>query len=390
MTWDAIIIGAGAAGTYCAIHAANRGLRVLLLDHNPNLGAKIRVSGGGRCNFTNTNASADTYYSHNPHFPRGALARHRPQDALDWFGARGITWHEKHLGQIFADQRSRGILAALHEALAASGATLQPATTLLEHHHDGEQFRLHTSRGDYRTPHLVIACGAPSYPKLGATDLALRIAKQHHIANYPYRPALVPLTLAAPPAVLAGVSHEVIIQCDGAPAFRDQLLYTHRGISGAAVLQISTYWQRGQTLSVNPLPDLPVDALVAAKRAQPQHTLAQFLRAHLPKAVADHFALPYPAEPLQHHSDAALIRILHEWQHRAILPTGTEGMHKAEACSGGIDTRELDPKIFRVKKRPGLHFIGEALDVTGWLGGYNLQWAWSSAWSCAQYLGETA
>ena len=390
MTWDAIIIGAGAAGTYCAIHAAGRGLRVLLLDHNPDLGAKIRVSGGGRCNFTNTNASADTYHSHNPHFPRGALARHRPQDVLDWFGARGITWHEKHLGQIFANQRSRGILAALHGALAASGATLQPATTLLEHHHDGEQFRLHTSRGDYRTPHLVIACGAPSYPKLGATDLALRIAKQHHIANYPYRPALVPLTLAAPPAVLAGVSHEVIIQCDGAPAFRDQLLYTHRGISGPAVLQISTWWQRGQTLTINPLPDLPADALVAAKRAQPQQTLAQFLRAHLPKAVADHLALPYPADPLQHHSDAALIRILHELQHRAVMPSGTKGMHKAEACSGGIDTRELDPKTFRVKKRPGLHFIGEALDVTGWLGGYNLQWAWSSAWSCAQYLGETA
>ena len=389
MTWDAIIIGAGAAGTYCAIHAAGRGLRVLLLDHNPDLGAKIRVSGGGRCNFTNTNASADTYHSHNPHFPRGALARHRPQDVLDWFGARGITWHEKHLGQIFANQRSRGILAALHGALAASGATLQPATTLLEHHHDGEQFRLHTSRGDYRTPHLVIACGAPSYPKLGATDLALRIAKQHHIANYPYRPALVPLTLAAPPAVLAGVSHEVIIQCDGAPAFRDQLLYTHRGISGPAVLQISTWWQRGQTLTINPLPDLPADALVAAKRAQPQQTLAQFLRAHLPKAVADHLALPYPADPLQHHSDAALIRILHELQHRAVMPSGTKGMHKAEACSGGIDTRELDPKTFRVKKRPGLHFIGEALDVTGWLGGYNLQWAWSSAWSCAQYLGET-
>ena len=387
MAYDAIIIGAGAAGTYCAIHAANRGLHVLLLDHNPDLGAKIRVSGGGRCNFTNTGARADTYYSHNPHFPRGALARHPPQDVLDWFGARGITWHEKHLGQIFADQRSRGILAALHDALVGSGATLHTATTLHEHHHDGDHFHLRTSRGDYRTPHLIIACGAPSYPKLGATDLALRIAKQHHIANYPYRPALVPLTLDHPPTQLAGISHDVIIQCDGAPAFRDQLLYTHRGISGPAVLQISTWWQRGATITLNHLPDLPADALVAAKRAQPQQTLAHFLRAHLPRAVADHLASTYPAEPLQHHSDAALLRILAELQHHTITPTGTEGMHKAEACSGGIDTRELDPKTFRVKKRPGLYIIGEALDITGWLGGYNLQWAWSSAWSCAQYLG---
>ena len=387
MTYDAIIIGAGAAGTYCAIHAANRGLRVLLLDHNPEPGAKIRISGGGRCNFTNTDARADTYYSHNPHFPRAALARHRPQDVLDWFGARGITWHEKHLGQIFANQRSRGILAALHGALTNSGATLQPATTLLEHHHDGEQFRLHTSRGDYRTPHLVIASGAPSYPKLGATDLALRIAKQHHIANYPYRPALVPLTLDRPPTQLAGISHDVIIQCDGAPAFRDQLLYTHRGLSGPAVLQISTYWQRGAAITLNHLPDLPADALVAAKRAQPQQTLAHFLREHLPKAVADHLARAYPAEPLQHHSDAVLRDIMHALQQHAVTPSGTEGMHKAEASSGGIDTRELDPKTFMVKKRPGLYIIGEALDVTGWLGGYNLQWAWSSAWSCAQYLG---
>ena len=191
MTYDAIIIGAGAgaAGTYCAIHAVSRGLRVLLLDHNPEPGAKIRVSGGGRCNLTNTGARADTYYSHNPHFPHGALARHRPQDVLDWFGARGITWHEKHLGQIFADQRSRGILAALHDALHASGATLQTSTTLHTHQHDGDHYRQHTSRGDYRTQRLIIACGAPSYPKLGVTDLALRIAKQHHIANYPYRPA---------------------------------------------------------------------------------------------------------------------------------------------------------------------------------------------------------
>ncbi|MFC2279348.1 MAG: aminoacetone oxidase family FAD-binding enzyme, partial [Cardiobacterium hominis] len=296
MTYDAIIIGAGAAGTYCAIHAANRGLRVLLLDHNPEPGAKIRVSGGGRCNITNLDARADTYYSHNPHFPRGALARHPPQDVLDWFGARGINWHEKHRGQIFADQRSRGILAALHDALADSGATLHTATTLHEHQHDGSHYHLRTSRGDYRSPRLVIACGAPSYPKLGATDLALRIAKQHHIANYPYRPALVPLTLADPPAALAGISHDVIAQCDGAPAFRDQLLYTHRGISGPAVLQISTWWQRGATITLNHLPDLPADALVAAKRAHPQHTLAQTLRAHLPKAVADHLALPYPAD----------------------------------------------------------------------------------------------
>ena len=387
MTYDAIILGAGAAGTYCAIHAASRGLRVLLLDHNPDLGAKIRVSGGGRCNFTNTGARADTYYSRNPHFPRGALARHSPQDVLAWFGARGISWHEKHLGQIFADQRARGILAALHDALADSGATLLTATTLHEQTHDDSEYHLRTSRGDYRAPQLVIACGAPSYAKLGASDLALRLAKHYHLNNYPFRPALVPLTLDRPPAQLAGISHDVIIECDGAPAFRDQLLYTHRGISGPAVLQISTFWQRGATITINHLPDLPADALVAAKRARPQHSLAQTLREHLPKAVADHLALPYPAAPLQHHSDAVLRDIMHALQRHSVIPSGTEGMNKAEASSGGIDTRELDPKTFMVKKRPGLHVIGEALDVTGWLGGYNLQWAWSSAWCCAQYLG---
>ena len=298
MTYDAIIIGAGAAGTYCAIHAANRGLRVLLLDHNPELGAKIRVSGGGRCNFTNTGARADTYYSHNPHFPRAALARHRPQDVLDWFGARGITWHEKHLGQIFADQRSRGILAALHDALADSGATLHTATTLHEHRHDGSHYHLRTSRGDYRSPRLVIACGAPSYPKLGATDLALRIAKQHHIANYPYRPALVPLTLAEPPAALAGISHEVIIHCDGAPSFRDQLLYTHRGISGPAVLQISTWWQRGAAITLNHLPDLPADALVAAG-AFPDRSAAFVNALHPSGPYYVHHWAPDPVEAVR-------------------------------------------------------------------------------------------
>ena len=389
-TFDAIIIGGGASGSYCAIHAAARGLRVCLLEHNRDIGAKIRVSGGGRCNYTNLHLSAEAYHGHNPAFVRSALARHNQWQVLDWFAARGITAEEKHQGQIFAAERARGILTALHDGLTASGVHPHHHIAIHSQHYDGDRYCVETSHGDFRAPQLVIACGGPSYPKLGASDYALRVAKQYGIRNYPFRPALVPLTLATPPVGLVGISHEVSITTAGAPSFRDDLLYTHRGISGPAVLQISSYRQKDVPILINHLPDLPADYLLARKRAHPQHNLAHALRPHLPKAVADHLAAAHGNRDLHAYSDAALRDIMHALQHQAVVISGSEGMNKAEVSSGGVDTRELDPKTFAVKKQPGLFIVGEALDVTGWLGGYNLQWAWSSAWCCAQHLGDAA
>lgn len=372
--WDALIIGAGAAGSYCALTAAGRGRRVALLEKNGQLGAKIRVSGGGRCNLTNLNLSSANYLSANPPFCRGALSRHRPEDFLDWLWAQGLDTEEKAPGQLFCRQKSRGLIAALEEALQRAGVTLFYHEAAERVVWADDHFLINDR---HRARRLVVASGSPAYPKLGASDWALRLAKQFGIKNTPFTPALVPLLLPAPWPELSGLSTEVVGWTGPSPRYRDSLLFSHRGLSGPVILQLSSHWQRGAPLWLNFLPEGPPPL-------PPTATLAKALTAVLPARLAATLA-PEP-KPLAQWRKADLNAALARLQAWPFQPSGTEGMHKAEVCRGGIDTRELDPRTLAVKRFPALHFIGEAVDVTGELGGYNLQWAWSSGWVCGQAL----
>lgn len=386
METDVLILGGGAAGLYCAIHAAARGRRVIVLEQNADIAQKIRVSGGGRCNLTNLDIRADAYLSHNPHFCRSALARHSQHDALAWFDAQGLDFAEKTLGQLFCVQRSRGVIDALRHACAEYGVMLSTATQLHSLHHDADHFIAVSNQGSFRAPQFVIASGGASFAKLGGSDIALRLAKQFALKSYPFRPALVPLTLAQPWPELAGNSCVVNAQTGNSPVFRDHLLFTHRGLSGPAILQISSYWHKGQPITLDFLPDAPRDDLLAHKQHSPQRLLYKHLQHHLPAAIVSALCRAYPNRALGEIRDQTLREVESHLRAHTLIPDGHEGMNKAEVCAGGIDTRELNPKTFAVKKVPGLYAIGEALDVTGWLGGYNFQWAWSSAWCCAQAL----
>lgn len=382
--FDVLIIGAGAAGCYCAIHAAERGLRVALIEKNPSIGAKIRVSGGGRCNLTNQEISAEHYLSENPDFCRSALHRHNQWQALAWFEAAGLHFEEKTLGQLFCVQRSRGVIASLQQALDRLGVTLITDARIQSLRAENDGYQLQSNQGDWLGRQCVIATGGPAWPKLGASAFALQIARQFHLPVLPFRPALVPLTLKQPLTALSGLSCEVIVSCAGSPSFRENLLFTHHGLSGPAILQISSYWRAGEAITVNFLPDEPADALYRAKQQTPQISAQQWLKQRLPKTLAQYLI---PNErPLQEYSHDALQALSGQLFARLIYPNGDEGLKKAEVCRGGVDTRCIDPRHFSVRSQTGLYFIGEALDVTGWLGGYNFQWAWSSAWCCAQAL----
>lgn len=383
---DVLILGGGAAGMYCAVHAASRGRRVVVLEQNSDIGRKIRVSGGGRCNLTNLHIRPECYLSHNPRFCRSALARHSRHDALAWFVAQGLHFSEKTLGQLFCDEHSRGVIEALRRAALQNGVTLACDTPLQTLDYQDNQFIAHTPHGTFRAEKFVIAAGGPSFPKLGGSDTALRLARQFSLKSYPFRPALVPLTLEKPFAALAGASCRVEVQSGASPVFRDDLLFTHRGLSGPAILQVSSYWQKGQALSINFLPDMDDGALLAEKRRNSRKTLHNVLRQHLPTAVAAALCAGYPQGALGDCRDRDLREIEKALREYTLIPSGHEGMSKAEVCTGGIDTREFDPKTFMSKRQNGLYAIGEALDVTGWLGGYNFQWAWSSAWCCAQHV----
>ena len=387
--FDVAIIGAGAAGMMCAIEAGRRGRRVVLIDHAEKPGEKIRISGGGRCNFTNTRTTPANFISRNPHFCKSALKRYTPADFIKWVDARNIAWHEKTLGQLFCDDSATQIISMLTDHCRDAQVTLRLSTSVETVEKSGAGFALKTDRSPVTCDALVIATGGKSIPKMGATDFAYRIARQFGLGVIDTRPALVPLTFSGDlldeMKALSGVSTEAEVSCNGAK-FREALLFTHRGISGPSILQISSYWREGDEVSIDLAPN--VDVLARLKTARqnhgklaPQNVLAEFL----PKRLADSIALRAGLEGKI--GDASDVRLQHlanaakQWR---VKPVGSEGYRTAEVTLGGIDTDGLSSKTMEAKTTPGLYFIGEAVDVTGWLGGYNFQWAWASGWAAGQ------
>ncbi len=387
--YDAIVLGAGAAGLMCAAMAGQRGRRVLLLEAADQPGKKILISGGGRCNFTNLHSAPDRYLSQNAHFAKSALSRYTAQDFLTLVERHGIAWHEKTLGQLFCDGSARQIVAMLVEEATHGGVELRCHAAISGVSHASGLFSVTAGGRTASAPNLVIATGGPSIPKMGATSFAYDLARQFGLKVVQPRPALVPLTLGEDELLfreLSGVSAEVIARC-GKAAFREAALFTHRGLSGPAILQISSYWQRGEPVEINFLPDLPRNWLQQAKRDRPRGTLRKLLGEGLPDRLAATLSeqLGLTGE-LGNFSDRALNTAearLADWQFN---PTGSEGYAKAEVTAGGISTAELSSKTMAARRVPGLFAIGEAVDVTGWLGGYNFQWAWASGWAAAQAL----
>ncbi|MGA1806868.1 MULTISPECIES: NAD(P)/FAD-dependent oxidoreductase [Sphingobium] len=387
--YDAIILGAGAAGMMCAATAGQRGRRVLLTDHADAPGKKILISGGGRCNFTNIHTAADRYLSANPHFAKSALGRYTPQDFLTLIGRYGIAWHEKTLGQLFCDGSATQIVAMLAEECAAGGVTMalgQPVTDIS--HGDG-LFRVKLGDRILSAPSLVLATGGPSIPKLGATGFAYEIARQFDLKVVQPRPALVPFTLGPDDALfqsLSGVSAEVEVRWNKT-RFREAALFTHRGLSGPAMLQISSYWEHRTPIHVNFLPDLGVDWLLDEKRNRPRTGLRRVLVERFPERMADALLERIGAQgDLGNLPDKTLRQIGERLAGWSFIPSGTEGYAKAEVTVGGIATAGLSSRTMEAAKVPGLYAIGEAVDVTGWLGGYNFQWAWASGWAAGQAL----
>lgn len=384
--FDAIVLGAGAAGLMCAATAGQRGRRVLVIDHADAPGKKILISGGGRCNFTNLHAAPDRFLSSNPHFARSALSRYTPQDFLGLVERHGIAWHEKTLGQLFCDGSARQIVALLMDECAAAGASggvVEVACGLgvnVVDHADG-RFRVGFGGRTASAPALVIATGGPSIPKMGSTGFAYELARKFGLKVVQPRPALVPLTLGSGEALftgLSGVAAEVIARSSGA-AFREAALFTHKGLSGPAILQASSYWKHGEPIGIAFVPDAPAGWLLAAKREVPRTTLRRALGAHLPDRLAhvlgEQLGLAGDLGNLPTRALAAAEARLADWH---FLPSGTEGYAKAEVTAGGIATDGLSQKTLAATRMPGLYAIGEAVDVTGWLGGYNFQWAWAS------------
>lgn len=386
---DVVIIGAGAAGMMCAIEAGKRGRRVLVLDHARAPGEKIRISGGGRCNFTNIHAAPKNFLSANPHFCKSALARYTPCDFLDLVERHGIAWHEKTLGQLFCDNSAKDIIAMLLAEMKVAGAELRLSTAISGVEHDGSFFRIATDNGTVEATSLVIASGGKSIPKMGATGFAYRIAEQFGLPLVETRAGLVPLTLD--PATLAahdglpGVAVDVIAR-HGKTEFREAALFTHRGLSGPAILQISSYWREGEEIALTIRPDVDFAAvLAAARRENGRQAVQTVLSEHMPKKLAQLLVTdlgidgPLAEQPARRTD--ALVQKLRDWR---VRPPGSEGYRTAEVTLGGIDTAALDSRSMAVKAVPGLYFVGEAVDVTGWLGGYNFQWAWASGHAAGQ------
>jgi predicted Rossmann fold flavoprotein len=393
--FDAIIIGAGAAGLMCALTAGQRGRNILLLEHTDKAGAKILISGGGRCNFTNLESAPDRFSSGNPHFCTSALSRYTQSDFIELVQRHRIPFHEKTLGQLFCDGSARAIVAMLLEECALGGVDLRLGQTVTSVTR-ADQFRVETASGHFTAPALVLATGGLSIPKMGATGFSHDLARRFGLRVTETLPGLVPFKADADQpgfdAALAGVSLEAIASYEK-QSFRESILFTHRGLSGPAILQISSYWRPGGAIVLDLLPDLDANAfLVERKRARPkaspQTVLAEIMPARLAQALtAAHLTAAHlPSADMANISDRALANFagrLKRWEFR---PAGTEGYDKAEVTLGGIDTRDLSSKTMAARNVEGLYAIGEAVDVTGWLGGYNFQWAWSSGWSAGQSL----
>jgi predicted Rossmann fold flavoprotein len=372
--FDVIVLGAGAAGLMCALRAGQRGRKVLVLEHADKVGKKILISGGGRCNFTNLGSRPEAFLSENPHFCKSALARYTQHDFIALVDKHRIPWHEKTLGQLFCDGSARQIVAMLLGECAAAGVDVRVAhrVTRVE---KADRFTVATDHGDFAASVLILATGGLSIPKMGATGFTYDLARRFGLNIAETRPALVPLTLPVPE--LSGVSLDVVARC-GRASFREAMLFTHRGLSGPAILQVSSYWREGQGIVIDLLPEVDAGSfLKERKRVRPRAELRTVLAEKLPQRLAQSLAPEGTMATLRDRDLETLAGRLKGW---AVVPTGTEGYAKAEVTAGGVDTGGLSSKTMEAKKVPGLYVVGEAVDVTGWLGGYNFQWAWSSGW----------
>jgi predicted Rossmann fold flavoprotein len=395
--WDVIVIGGGAAGLFCAIQAGKRGRKALVLEHSETIGKKIRISGGGRCNFTNIWTNPEKFVSKNPHFCKSALARYTPADFISLVEKHGIAYHEKKLGQLFCDGSSQQIIDLLLRECAAAGVEIRCGCEVRQVTRDQQtgSFSIVSSQGTLRSSSLVIATGGLSIAPLGATDFGYRIARQFGLKIEEPRPALVPLTLSSQMlkqlAKLSGVSLEAVVSCAGndskhSPKFRENILITHRGLSGPAILQISTYWKRGTPISINLLPDEDVYEMLRSNQGSGIE-LANLLSRFLPKRFAKAWCELYAAsKPLKQYDASELRDIAQKFHSMQITPSGTEGFKKAEVTAGGVATTELSSQTMEAKRVAGLYFIGEVVDVTGQLGGYNFQWAWASGYAAGQVV----
>ncbi|MDE2419325.1 MAG: NAD(P)/FAD-dependent oxidoreductase [Burkholderiales bacterium] len=411
-TFDVVVVGAGAAGLFCAGVAGQLGLKVLVVDHSEKVAEKIRISGGGRCNFTNTDVSAANFLSENPRFAKSALSRFTPRDFLALVQKHQIPFHEKHKGQLFCDRSAEDIIAMLLAECAAGGVErwqpcavknirfLAKPQVLASSPYETctDSYEIDSDRGTVHCGAVVIATGGLSIPKIGATDFGYRVARQFDLPLVTPRPALVPLTFDesawAPFAQLSGLSLPVEIAAGSkkaSMAFREDLLFTHRGLSGPGVLQISSYWQEGTPIRLNLAPDTPVAQYLREAKATSRRRIANELAALVPARLADTWVEQDAAlghnwhRPINEASDKALTALAERLSRWEFIPTGTEGYRKAEVTAGGVDTKVLSSQTLE-SKQPGLFFIGEVVDVTGWLGGYNFQWAWASAFACAHGL----
>jgi predicted Rossmann fold flavoprotein len=378
-TFDVIVLGAGAAGMMCAMSAGRRGRRVLVLEHNAEPGAKILISGGGRCNFTNLEAIPERFLSANPHFCKSALSRYTERDFIAMVERHGIRYHEKTLGQLFCDGSAREILVMLIKECSRAAVAR------------ADRFRVETDRGSFAAPVLVIATGGLSIPKLGASGFAYDLARRFGLGLIEARPGLVGLRFAGDMLALcrslSGVSVEAVVSC-GRQSFREKILFTHRGLSGPAILQISSYWREGDAISLDLAPGLEVESLLRErKRSRPRAelgtVLGEILPARLGRAMAEAVAVDETMANLPDRALAAIAERLKRWR---VAPAASEGWSKAEVTVGGIDTAGLSSKTMEAREVRGLYVIGEAVDVTGWLGGYNFQWAWSSGWCAGQAI----
>lgn len=390
--FDVIIIGAGAAGLFCAAQAGQRGKRVLLLDNGKKAGRKILMSGGGRCNFTNLFIEPAAYLSQNPHFCKSALARYTQWDFIDLINRHGIAWHEKTLGQLFCDDSAQQVVDLLLKECEAGKVTVRLRSEVLSVSRD-EVYRLELNGDTVQADKLVIATGGLSMPGLGASPFGYKIAEQFGLKVFPTRAGLVPFTLHKPLLeqlqTLSGVAVPATLTAEDGTVFKEAVLFTHRGLSGPAVLQLSSYWLPGEFVTINLSPERELGAFINEEReGHPNQSLKNTLAKVLPRRLVDSLQLlghvpECTLKQLNSRQQAELVALLHNWR---IQPNGTEGYRTAEVTLGGVDTSVLSSKTMEARDVPGLYFIGEVVDVSGWLGGYNFQWAWASAWACAQAL----